>query len=149
MNFEAEKDIDSDMVELISIRDQLEMCNNLLSDAGNSTNEEANFTANNKMNGDDGESTSSRSNCNDFQVIKDSIRCVPSEDQDEELLGLGVSVYDQTQFENEVMDQVDKAMKAQEEKKRKDEVERELKAVADDIRYKILFRFLNKMFLFI
>ena len=136
MNVETENDIDSDMVTLIPLQDELNKCDNFFS---NDENFESKTSPNRvdeclpDTNVMEIECEPSTSKCN-FQVCKEAIASVPEDEQDEGLEGLGVSVYDQTQFENDVMDQVDKAMKAHEEKKRKEEVERELQSVADDIR---------------
>lgn len=74
-----------------------------------------------------------------LEINKEVIPCVPTEEQDEALMDLGVSVYDQTQFENQVMDQVDKALKAQDEEKRKYQVARNLESIEVDIRYICIF----------
>lgn len=136
MDIERENDTDSDMVTLIPLQDELTKCSNFLAD-------DETFESNSFLNKDneclsdinkmDILSEPSTSKCNSH-VCKDPIACIPKDEQDEGLEGLGVSMYDQTQFENDVMDQVDKAMKAHEEKKRKEEVEKELQSVADDIR---------------
>lgn len=132
MDIEPENDTDSD-ITLIPLQDQLSKCSDFLAD-------DETFKSNSFLSKDneclsdvnqmDIISEPSTSKCN-THVYKDAIAC---ESKDEGLEGLGVSMYDQTQFENDVMNQVDKAMKAHEEKKRKEEVTKELQSVADDIR---------------
>lgn len=137
MDIEAVNDIDCDTETLIPLNEQLAKCDSMLDDDEGSTSnfDQCTTVENCTTNEEDVLARPSTSKCGNFQVCKDTIPCVPKDEQDEELLGLGVSFYDQTQFENEVMDQVDKAMKAQEEEKRKGEIERELKTVAEDIKY--------------
>lgn len=136
MDIEPENDTDSDMVTLIPLQDQLSKCSDFLAD-------DETFKSNSFLNKDneclsdvnkmDIISEPSTSKCISH-VCEDATVHAPKDGQDEGLEGLGVSIYDQTQFESDVMDQVDKAMKAHEEKKRKEEVGRELQSVADDIR---------------
>lgn len=136
MDIEPENDTDSDMVTLIPLQDQLSKCSDFLAD-------DETFKSNSFLNKDseclsdvnkmDIISEPSTSKCNSH-ACEDATVYVPKDGQDEELEGLGVSMYDQTQFECDVMEQVDKAMKAHEEKKRQEEVGRKLQSVADDIR---------------
>ncbi|GIY56968.1 DNA excision repair protein ERCC-6 [Caerostris darwini] len=66
---------------------------------------------------------------------QESMSCILEADQEKELLDLGVSAYDQTEFENEIIAQVDKVLKDQEERKRVADAEREIHSVEDDIRF--------------
>ncbi|XP_054718613.1 DNA excision repair protein ERCC-6-like [Uloborus diversus] len=127
-----ENSMDKDYENVISLREHLIKCSDALasSDASNmALNEDS------TMGGTLDPSLPSSSKANNFEVCTESIPCVPVDDQNNELFDLDVTVYDQTQFESEVMSQVDKAMKAQEEQRRKEEVERELKSVLEDIRF--------------
>lgn len=140
-----ENDIDSDIATVIPLHTLLAKCSNILADGDSSTSNVENELGECSYSSNDF-SKPSTSKTSSFQVCQDTIPCVPNSEQEDGLLGLGVSVYDQNQFESEVMDQVDKAMKEHDEKKRKEEVQRELKTVAEDIKYDGLnfFRFVLK-----
>ncbi|XP_019642720.1 PREDICTED: LOW QUALITY PROTEIN: DNA excision repair protein ERCC-6-like [Branchiostoma belcheri] len=69
-----------------------------------------------------------------FSIDTSQIQAVAPQDQASELQGLGVDVYNQETLEHGIMCQVDLAVQAEMEQKRKASAERELKNVLDDIR---------------
>ncbi|XP_035695280.1 DNA excision repair protein ERCC-6-like [Branchiostoma floridae] len=69
-----------------------------------------------------------------FSIDTTQIQAVAPQDQASELQGLGVDVYNQETLEHGIMYQVDMAVQAEMEEKRKASAERELKNVLDDIR---------------
>ncbi|CAH1273323.1 ERCC6 [Branchiostoma lanceolatum] len=69
-----------------------------------------------------------------FSIDTSQIQAVAPQDQASELQGLGVDVYNQETLEHGIMSQVDLAVQADLEQKRKASAERELKNVLDDIR---------------
>ncbi|XP_042905022.1 DNA excision repair protein ERCC-6 isoform X2 [Parasteatoda tepidariorum] len=77
---------------------------------------------------------STPSSSKSFLAYRDTISSVPESQQNKELQDLGVNVYDQSELESEIMNQVDKAFKSQEEKRRVCDVKKDLQSVQDDIK---------------
>ncbi|XP_023228465.1 DNA excision repair protein ERCC-6-like isoform X1 [Centruroides sculpturatus] len=73
-------------------------------------------------------------NIGGFSIDTSCIPCVSADKQTDELAALGVFAYDQTEFETNVIDQVDKAIKKEEDERKKSEAKRDLKAVLDEIK---------------
>ncbi|KFM67943.1 DNA excision repair protein ERCC-6, partial [Stegodyphus mimosarum] len=137
-----DEDTDSDASNIIPLRGELQKCSDILAEESTFTNEffqsasniihvdHLNISLPSSSKTDVNLQSSGKAD----KISKEDISLI-SKEQEDELLGLGVSVYDQTEFENEVIGKVDKALKAQEEQKRKTDLQRELKTVAEDIRY--------------
>ena len=69
-----------------------------------------------------------------FHIDTSLIQAVPAKEQASELQDLGISVFDQEEFEQGVLQQVDQAINEEEAKLSRVRDEKELKAVLDDIR---------------
>nr|XP_054762956.1 DNA excision repair protein ERCC-6-like [Lytechinus pictus] len=81
-----------------------------------------------------------------FHIDTTLIHTVPSSEQATELKDLGVSVFDQEEFEQGVLQQVDQAINIEEAKLARQRDEKELKGVLDDIRLcRSEFRHLQKV----
>ncbi|GBL90945.1 DNA excision repair protein ERCC-6 [Araneus ventricosus] len=136
---DLEDETDSDVSIFVPLNDQLKICSDLIAEEHSLSCEALSKDLNSGDNcasepaSDNAVPCSSKSDS--FRVTKESIPCVPEADQEKELIDLGVSVYDQTQFETEVIAQVDKALKDQEERKRTEVAKKELHIVEEDIRF--------------
>ena len=73
-----------------------------------------------------------------FHIDTSRINAVPTSEQASELQELGVSVFDQDEFEQGVLEQVDQAIYKEEAKLARKRDEKELKNVLEDIRYRTL-----------
>lgn len=80
------------------------------------------------------EQESCKVNIGGFSIDTTCIPCVSAEKQTDELNALGVYMYDQTEFESNIIDQVDKAIKKEEDERKKYEAKRDLKNVLDEIK---------------
>ncbi|CAL1284945.1 unnamed protein product [Larinioides sclopetarius] len=132
---DLDDETDCDVSVFVPLIDQLKMCSDLMEEEHSLSSEALSKDMNSGDNcaSDDALPCSSKSDS--FRVTKESIPCVPETDQEKELKDLGVSVYDQTQFETEIIAQVDKALKDQEERKRTEDAKKELHIVEEDIRF--------------
>ena len=70
-----------------------------------------------------------------FQVDTDQLVSVPVSEQDQELQSLGLRVYNRDDIEQGIMAQVDQAIAQEEEQRFKTILQKQLKAVVDDIGY--------------
>ncbi|XP_055929962.1 DNA excision repair protein ERCC-6-like isoform X1 [Argiope bruennichi] len=136
---DLENETDNDVLISVPLSDELKLCSDIMLVKHNLSNETHSKDLNSgdscalNQTSDDAVPCSSKSER--FCISKESISCVPEADQEKELLDLGVSVYDQIQFETEVIAQVDKALKDQEERKRLEDTRKELHTVEEDLRF--------------
>lgn len=85
---------------------------------------------------------------NPFQIDQNQLHSVPVSQQSEELQNLGLTVYNQDDLEAGIMAQVDQALAKEEETRLVKMIEKELKAVKEDVRYNDLnFVLLRYIFL--
>ncbi|XP_071941445.1 DNA excision repair protein ERCC-6-like [Antedon mediterranea] len=84
---------------------------------------------------DDNEAGPSKGKVNLFHVDSSQIKSVPKSEQAAELKELGLfSVYDQQELEQGIIQQVDSAINAEQEKQAKKQAEKELNSVLNEIR---------------
>ncbi|GFT87465.1 DNA excision repair protein ERCC-6 [Nephila pilipes] len=117
------------------LNDQLQLCSDYMSEDLNESQAKSVDTCKNITSRSDSGFSATSDKSENFRFSREPIPSVPMNDQEKELLDLGVNVYYQTQLETEVFAQVDKALKAEEEQNRIAYVSKDLDFVEEDIRY--------------
>jgi len=87
----------------------------------------------------DTKSSSHKTTSYGISIDSSRIRAVPVEEQSFVLRNLGIDVFDQEEFEQGVLDQVDEAIAARELEADVKRWEKDLKCVEEEIRYKVIY----------